>query len=146
MSSVAVASETLDIPRPMADIFDFLADGSQNHLWQKDVVSVIFAAGPPERAVWAQTVLVKGRERKADYRVTLYERPGRIEFTVFSGSPQPVYGYELRALDEVSTRVTLTVDVTPRWSPFPTMRMGARRAQAELHRLNDLAAALAPKS
>ena len=141
---MATASETLDIPRASAEIFDFLADGSQNHLWQPDVVSVIFAAGPTERAVWAQTVRTGGRERKSDYRVTLYERPGRIEFTVFSGSPRPVYTWELRSLDETSTRVTLTVDVTPRWSPFPTYRIGARRARVELGRLEDLAAALTP--
>ena len=145
---MAIASETLDIPRSAADIFDLLADGSRNHLWQPDVTNVIFAAGPTERAVWAQTREAGGRERKSDYRVTFYERPSRIEFTVFSGSPRPVYNWDLRALDAASTRVTLSVEVTPRWSPFPTMRFGAARARIEVVRLRDLADALggAPES
>ena len=139
---MAIASQTVVIQSSMGDVFDFLADGSRNHLWQPDVTSVIFAAGPPERAVWAQTILVKGRPRKADYRVTLYQRPSRIEFTVFSGRPRPVYNYELRALDSGHTRVSLTVEVNPRWSPFPTVRFGARDAEVAVQRIHSLAAAL----
>jgi hypothetical protein len=130
----------------MGEVFDFLADGSRNHLWQPEVASVIFAAGPSERAVWAQTILVNGRERKSDYRVTFYDRPSRIEFTVFSGRTRPVFGWELRALDAGTTRVSLVVSLSPRWSPFPTVRFGAKDADAAVQRIHALAAALGGES
>ena len=126
----------------MVDIFDFVADGTRNHLWNANVERVILAAGPAERAVWAQDILVNGRVRKADYRVTFYERPHRIEFIAVNGSPRPIFLYELRAIDADSTSVTLTVEVTPRWSPFPTFRIGGTRAREEAARLSDLAEAL----
>lgn len=140
---MASASESLVIPRSASDIFDFLADGEQNYRWREDVVEVIFAGGPPESAVWAQTVRRDGRERNSDYRVTFYERPTRIEFIVVNGSPRPIYNWELRPLDPGSTRVTLTVEVSPIWAPIPLFRLGGRQAQLEAERIHDLAEALA---
>jgi hypothetical protein len=139
---VATATETLVIPRPAGEIFDFLADGSRNRLWQPEVASVILAAGPPERAIWAQTVVRDGRERNSDYRVTFYDRPNQIEFTVVSGSPQPTYTYVLHGIDATSTRVTLTVEVVPRWTFLPTVGFGRRQALISAQRIHDLADAL----
>jgi Polyketide cyclase / dehydrase and lipid transport len=139
---VATATETLVIPRSAEEIFDFLEDGSRNHLWQPEVASVILAAGPPERAIWAQTIRRDGRERKSDYRVTFYDRPRQIEFTVVSGSPQPTYTYALHSIDANSTRVTLTVEVVPRWAPLPTVSFGRRQALIAAQRIHDLAEAL----
>jgi hypothetical protein len=107
------------------------------------VVSVIFASGPAEQAVWAQSVRTEnGRLRKADYRVTWYDRPGRLELTVVNGPSRPTTTFTLKSLSPDSTRVTYTVDVKPLVWPFAATRFGARDAYAEAANILNLPAAL----
>lgn len=140
---MAVASETITVEHPISEIFDFLLDGSRNPLWRPAVASVIFASGPAERAVWAQSIRdTKGRLRKADYRVTWYDRPGRLELTVVNGPGRPTTQFTLKSLAPDSTRVTYTVEVKPLLWPFATTRFGARNAGAEAANILNLPAAM----
>jgi uncharacterized protein YndB with AHSA1/START domain len=141
---VAVASETITVDYPISEVFDFLVDGSHNALWRPNVVSVIFAAGPAERAVWAQSVRDDhGRIRKADYRITWYDRPGRLELTVVNGPKRPNTLFVLRSFGPSSTQVTCTVDLKPRFYPFAATRFGTKDADAEAANILSLPAAMA---
>jgi hypothetical protein len=143
-SQVAVASETITVDSPIGDVFDFLADGSSNPLWRPEVTNVIFAAGPAQRAVWAQSVRdVNGRVRKADYRVTDYDRPGTLELTVVNGPSRPTTLFSLKSLGASSTQVTYTVDVKPLLWPFAATRLGASVARATAANILNLPAAMA---
>jgi Polyketide cyclase / dehydrase and lipid transport len=143
-SQVAVASEIITVEFPIGDVFDFLADGSSNPLWRPEVTNVIFAAGPAERAVWAQSVRnANGRVRKADYRVTDYDRPGTLEQTVVNGPSRPTTLFSLKSLGASSTQVTCMVDVKPLLWPFATTRLGSGVARAAVANILNLPAAMA---
>jgi hypothetical protein len=141
---VALSSETITVDFPIGEVFDFLADGSSNSRWRPQVASVIFAAGPADRAVWAQTIRgAEGRPRKADYRVTWYDRPGRLELTVVNGPVRPTMLFVLKSLGPHSTRVTYSVELKPRWWPLASTRFGQKDATAEAANILNLQAALA---
>ena len=141
---MAVASETVTVEHPISEIFDFLVDGSRNHLWRPGVANVIFASGPADRAVWAQSIRAEnGRLTKADYRVTWYDRPGRLELTVVNGPSRPTTDFTLKSLSPDSTRVTYTVNLKPLLWPFAATRFGAREAAAEAANILNLPGAMA---
>jgi hypothetical protein len=143
-SQVAVAFETTTVEHPISEVFDFLADGSRNSLWRPTVASVIFASGPTDRAVWAQSVrAANGRLRKADYRVTWYDRPGKLELTVVNGPSRPTTAFTLKSLSPNSTHVMYTVDVKPLLWPFARTGFGARDAAAEAANILNLPKAMA---
>lgn len=143
IGDVGIASETVVIDFPIADVFEFLADGTNNSLWHPGVRNVIFAAGPTDRAVWAQTIAsAGGKTHKADYRVSEYEHPGRIEFTVFNGPQRPTTRYDLRSLSATSTEVTCSVDVKPLVYPFERTRLGRAAAQTVASDVRNLGAAM----
>ena len=143
---MAVASETITVDYPISEVFDFLVDGSHNALWRPNVVSVIFAAGPTERAVWAQSIRAEnGRIRKADYRITWYDRPGRLELTVVNGPKRPNTLFALKSLGARSTQVSYTVESKPRLYPFAATRFGAKDADEEAANILNLPAAMATR-
>jgi hypothetical protein len=140
---MAHASETVVVGRSMAEVFAFLEDGTNNVKWRPGVISTAFASGPANRAIWIQTNRTPGgRTVKSDYRISWYEVPTRIEFTVFAGSPRPIDLFSLRSLSPNSTEVTLTVDYLPRWMLFPVSSVGRRVAQAEAALVLGLPAAM----
>ena len=146
IGDVGSASETVTVEFPIAKIFDFLADGSNNVLWRPEVVSVIFAAGPPDKAVWAQTVRsANGRTHKADYRISWYEHPGTLELTVFNGPSRPTTMFQLRSLTGGATQVTCTVDLKPLFYPLERTRFGTRAARALASEILNLGAGLAKR-
>jgi hypothetical protein len=143
-SQVAIVSEMVVVDSPIDDVFDFLVDGTSNVLWRPSVVNVIFASGPTENAVWAQSVRdARGRVRKADYRVTWYDRPGRLELMVVNGPSRPTTSFALKRLSPSSTQVIYAVDVKPLWWPFARTRLGAADADAEAANILNLPAAMA---
>jgi hypothetical protein len=143
-SQVAVASQTITVDHPISEVFDFLVDGTRNALWRPEVASVIFASGPTERAVWAQSIRTgNGKLRKADYRVTWYDRPGKLELAVVTGPSRPTTVFTLRSLSPDSTDVTYTVDVKPLFWPFARTGLGAQQAEAEAANILNLPAAMA---
>lgn len=148
IGDVAIASETFRVNYPIEDVFDFLVDGTNNKLWRPEVTRVIFAAGPTERAVWAQTLTTpEGKERKADYRISWYERPGKLETIVFNGPSRPTTTFEFRALSATSTQVTCTVDVKPLGYPFERTRFGAAAARRLVEQALDIGEAMSlPRS
>ncbi|HEX4057048.1 MAG TPA: SRPBCC family protein [Galbitalea sp.] len=144
---MAIASETVTVDYPIGDVFDFLVDGSNNSLWRPEVVSVIFAAGPTERAVWAQTVKsATGKAVKADYRISRYDRPGKLELTVFNGPSRPTSTFTLKSLTSQSTQVSYAVDVKPLLYPFERTRYGTPAALDAAGNIHNLGAAMAARA
>ena len=126
------AVESVVVGRPIEDVFAYLADGTNNHSWRPEVVDTIFAEGPANRAVWAQiSTMPNGRRRATDYRISWYDEPTRLEYTVFAGPRRAIGLFTLRTAAAGTTEVTLTVDVNPRWPPLPFASIGRRAAEAE---------------
>jgi hypothetical protein len=147
IGGVGIASETVTVGYPIGDVFDFLVDGSNNALWRPEVTNVIFAAGPTERAVWAQTVKsATGKPVKADYRISWYDRPGKLELTVFNGPSRPTSTFVLKSLTGQSTQVTYSVDVKPLLYPFERTRFGTPVAIEAVGNIHNLAAAMATQA
>jgi uncharacterized protein YndB with AHSA1/START domain len=146
IGNVGIASESVRVDFPIEDVFDFLVDGTNNSLWRPEVTRVIFAAGPPERAVWAQTVTTPdGKTHKADYRISWYDHPGKLELTVFNGPARPTTTFELRSLTAQSTHVTCTVDLKPLGYPFERTRFGTAQAGRYADQVRALGAAMAAR-
>jgi len=126
------AVESVVVDRPLEEVFSYLADGTNNPRWKPGVTETIFAEGPISRAVWAQTSrMPSGRTRATDYRISLYDEPTRLEYTVFAGPIRAIGLFSLRTAAVGTTEVTLTVDVNPRWSPLPFANIGRRAAEVE---------------
>lgn len=131
-SRVGRAVESVVVGKPIEDVFAYLADGTNNRSWRPEVVDTIFADGPVNRAVWAQTSITpSGRSRATDYRISLYDEPTRLEYTVFAGPRRAIGLFTLRSAAAGSTEITLTVEVNPRWPPLPFASIGRRAAEAE---------------
>jgi len=112
---VAHAERTVTIGRPIGEVFDFLADGTNNPKWRHAVLDVTLAAGEGATAVYAQGVRGPGGRRLAgDYRVDGFERPHRLTVEVTAGPVRPTIGFELHELAPASTSVRCTVDLRPR--------------------------------
>jgi uncharacterized membrane protein len=110
------AHHQVRIDRPIEEVFDFLAAGTDNPRWQRFVISTT----PPEGAV-GQGSTFRQRVRhplgftvSADYRVTTYQRPSRLAVEIVSGGPiRPTLTYDLAPTGESSTDLRCTVAYRP---------------------------------
>ena len=99
------AHHIVRLNRPIEEVFDFLADGTNNPRWQRFVVRT----APSNDAVgvghtFSQRVRHPlGFTVPADFRVTEYERPRRLSVMVTAGGPiRPTITYELTPDGEVT--------------------------------------------
>lgn len=110
------AHHDVRIARPIEDVFDFLADGANNPLWQPPVVSTVregetLGVG----SVFRQTMRHPlGYKVSSDYRVTEYERPHGLVLKATSGGPfRPTLSYALRPTGAEETDVRCTLEYRP---------------------------------
>ena len=116
-SVMARAKHTVTVPRPIGEVYDFLADGLNEPKWRPDVTDVHLASGSASSlgAVYAQTMRGPGgRPIKGDYRITLTEVPTRLDFEVVAGPARPTGSFELVKLWPKSTEVSFTLDLIPK--------------------------------
>jgi uncharacterized protein YndB with AHSA1/START domain len=114
---MAHAAETVTVNRPIAEVFEFLADGMNEQKWRPDVVSIslVVDTGPGVGTTYAQTMKGPGgRAIKGDYRITRYDAPTRLDFETIAGPARPVGSFVLREIVPGTTEVTFTIDVTPK--------------------------------
>jgi uncharacterized protein YndB with AHSA1/START domain len=121
------------IDRPMEEVFDFLADGTNNPRWQRFVVRT----APSNDVVGVGHTFSQrvhhplGFTVPADVRVTEYERPRRLSLMVTAGGPiRPTITYELTSEGEDVTILRCTVE-----HPLAGMAKLAAPATALLHPL-----------
>jgi uncharacterized protein YndB with AHSA1/START domain len=77
---------TVVIDRPIEEVFDFLADGTNDPKFSPRVQEIRKTTdGPPGvGTVYASTVKDAGMKTKREFRLTEFERPSRIRWTEIS--------------------------------------------------------------
>src|SRR5438067_347397 len=104
------------IDRPVEEVFDFLADGRNDPLWNREDLHM---EKSPDGLVGAGTsfegqVILFGR-RDLAYVITEYERPRRITFRVTKPPvPLDLQAAAIFVQAAEGTRMTWRVDVQPR--------------------------------
>ena len=94
------AERTIVINRPAADVFAFLADGSNAMTWRPGVLDIALISGEGAGAKYKQGVAgPMGRRVDADYEVTDYRPNTLLEFKAIAGPVRPSGGYRLAEAD-----------------------------------------------
>jgi uncharacterized protein YndB with AHSA1/START domain len=109
------AEHTTTINRPVSDVFSYLADGTHNREWRSGVLEIQrTSTADAEGATYRQVLAGPGGRRiDGDYRVTVYDPPSRLGFSVIAGPARPEGVFELTALSDNSTRVRFALDLKP---------------------------------
>ena len=106
------ASYSVVIGRPVDAVFAFIADGERCPEWRPGVVDIKRASGDGVGARYTQGVKgPMGRRVAADYEVTAFEPPRRLEFQTVTGPARPHGRYDVEAVDG-GTRLTFSLDAT----------------------------------
>src|SRR3954447_21323661 len=104
-------STTIVIDRPIAEVFAYLADGTNDPKFSPRVLEIVKATeGPPGvGTVFANTVKDAGMKTKREFRLTDLQPPAKIRWTEQSKNiiTVPEGGYDLAPEGEDRTRVTL---------------------------------------
>ena len=104
------AQRTIEIRRPAADVFRFLADGTTSPQWRPAVLDVEHTGGSGVGATYRQGVKGPGGRRiAADYEVTAAEPDRRLAFRAIAGPVRPTGEYRLEDAAG-ATRLTFSLD------------------------------------
>ena len=77
------AQRSITINRSITEVFNFVADGENSPKWRSDKIEIKHESGEGVGAIYRQTVPgPRGRRVAADYEVTSYQSPKRMDFTV----------------------------------------------------------------
>lgn len=102
---------TVEIDRPIAEVFAFLEDGENDPKFSPRVQQMAKTTDGPTSVgtVYASTVKDAGLKTKRQFRITEFESPTRIRWTEISknlvtGSEG---GYDLEAVSDTRTRLRL---------------------------------------
>jgi uncharacterized protein YndB with AHSA1/START domain len=134
------AEHTVTINRPVDDVFSYLADGTHNREWRSGVLEIERTSpGDAEGATYRQILAGPGGRRiDGDYRVTVYEPPSRLAFSVTAGPARPEGLFELTGLPDNSTRVRFALDLKPAGAMKLMTPMISRQMQKEVAQLEAL--------
>ncbi len=132
------ATNTVQIARPAAEVFAFLADGTNDRRWRAGVLDVARKSGEGKGAIYEQGVKGPfGRRVPADYEITDYEPDRRIAFRAIAGPVRPEGSYEVEPADG-GTRVTFALSCSPSGLAKLMTPMVARTMRSEVTRLEQL--------
>jgi uncharacterized protein YndB with AHSA1/START domain len=102
---------TVVIDRPIAEVFAFLADGTNDPKFSPRVLEIAKTTeGPPGAGtVYASTVKDAGMKTRREFRITDFEPPTKIRWTEVSKNlvTAPEGGYDLAPEGDSQTRVTI---------------------------------------
>jgi len=128
------------IDRPIADVFAYLADGTNNPRWRRGVLEIRrTSANDGEGATYLQVLAGPGGRRvRGDYRVTTYQPPTLLEFVVTAGPARPTGRFQLSVADQGRTTVTFSLDHEPRGLMRLMSGMVSRQMQVEVGQLQHL--------
>ena len=136
------ALNTVQIARPPADVFAFLADGSTNMQWRSGVTDIRLKSGQGQGAIYEQGVKGPfGRRVPADYEITAYEPNRLIGFRAIVGPVRPEGSYELEPTDG-GTRLTFKLSCSPTGFAKMMTPMVAKAMRSEVAQLDRLRAIL----
>lgn len=116
------ARHSVVIPRPREDVFTFVADGENAGRWRSGVLDIKHVSGSGVGATYKQgTRGPGGRRVDADYRITAFDPPRRLAFTVTAGPVRPVGEY---LLEDVSGATRLTFSLSAELGVFKRLFVG----------------------
>ena len=138
------AEHTVTISRPQQDVFDYLADGTNNREWRDGVLEISRTSADDGKGATYRQILAGpgGRRIDGDYRVTGFDPPRRLEFQVIAGPARPAGVFELSAVAEGSTRVRFSLEVEPTGAMKLMTPMITRTMRREVAMLDNLKAIL----
>lgn len=132
------ASNTVEIRRAPADVFEFLAEGENDRRWRSGVLDLQRKSGHGRGAIYEQGVKGPfGRRVPADYEITAYDPDRRIGFRAIAGPVRPEGTYEL-APSDAGTRVTFALRCTPHGLAKLMTPMVAKTMRSEVAQLERL--------
>ena len=102
---MANATNSITIDRPVAEVYQFLADGLNNPKWRSAVIGISLASGSVGAvgAIYKQTLKGPfGSKVDGDYRITKATTNSRIEFEVITGPARPLGTFENRSSQQRS--------------------------------------------
>ncbi len=107
------AENMVVIAAPIAAVFAFIADGTNNPRWRPGVMDITPPArGPCEGAVYGQGLRgPKGQRMEGDYRITEYQPPKRLAFEVIAGPARPTGAFDLEEPVAGATTVRFSLDL-----------------------------------
>jgi uncharacterized protein YndB with AHSA1/START domain len=137
------AERTITIDRPVAEVFSFVADGSNAPRWRTGVLDIEHQSGEGLGAVYRQGVRGPGGRRiAADYEVTSYEPNRLLAFRAIAGPVRPKGSYRFEA-DAAGTRLTFSIDAElSGWKRLVMGRAVQSTMDAEMEALDRLKAIL----
>jgi hypothetical protein len=140
---MAHAEHTVVVQRPIDEVFAFLADALNEPKWRPEVITIALVSGSGLGAVYAQTMKgPAGRSIAADFRITRFDSPTRMDFEVIAGPARPTGTYLLRDTGSGSTEVTFSMGLKPRGLMVLMTPMITKVVKAEVKNLDRLPAAL----
>lgn len=136
---MAHAEHTVVINRPIADVFDFLADGTNNRRWRSNVLEIERVSGDGVGSIYKQFIRGPGgRTIAGDYRITDHARPRRLSFQVITGPGRPTGTFALAAIGDRQTRLTFSLDLRPTGLMRLAAPMIARQVRTEVYAIDEL--------
>jgi uncharacterized protein YndB with AHSA1/START domain len=136
------ATNTIEIARPPADVFAFLADGTTNTQWRPGVTDIRLKSGSGKGAIYEQGVKGPfGRRVPADYEITALEPDRLIAFKAIDGPVRPEGSYQLEPTDG-GTRLTFKLSCSPSGFAKVMTPMVAKTMRCEVAQLERLRAIL----
>jgi uncharacterized membrane protein len=114
MTNAVAAENTVEILRPIGEVFAFFADAENDPRWRSGVKSIHRVGDPGQGARYEQVVAGPGgRAISADILVTVFEPGKRIAFETTTGPVRPRGNYTFQEVPD-GTRVTfaLTAELT----------------------------------
>jgi uncharacterized protein YndB with AHSA1/START domain len=128
----------VEIARPPAEVFAFLADGTNDRHWRGGVTDIRLRSGRGLGAIYEQGVKGPfGRRVPADFEITAFEPERRIGFRAIAGPVRPEGAYELQPAGG-GTRVTFSLRCTPRGLGKLMTPMVAKTMRSEVAQLDKL--------
>jgi uncharacterized membrane protein len=133
------AERSVSINRPAADVFAFVADGTNAPEWRSGVVDIKRESGEGVGTVYRQRVRGPMRRRiAADYEITVYEPSKTLEFKATAGPVRPTGGYRFHEASG-KTKVTFWLKEELRgWKRFVLGRSVQKSMDAEMKALDRL--------
>jgi len=134
------AEYTVTVNRPVREVFDYLADGTHNREWRSGVLDIErTTATTGEGAAYRQVLAGPGGRRiDGDYRITVFNRPQRLEFLVTAGPARPSGLFELTDGTDRATVVRFALDLRPTGFMKLMTPMIARQMRREVAQLETL--------
>jgi len=128
------ADHTVVIAAHIAEVFAFLADGTNNARWRPGVMDVTPPSeGPGEGAVYGQGLRgPTGRRFDGDYRITEFQPPSRFAFEVVAGPARPTGVFELSEPVPGATTVHFVLDLQPRGFMKLPMKLAGPRIDKQM--------------